>query len=276
MTERKEILVVYHGHCMDGWTSAWTAWLKFGDSADYQDAHYPPTADFDVDGREVYFLDYCPSREKLIEFQGRAQSLKVIDHHKTAQEVCRGFDFATFDMNRSGAGLTWDVLTDSAPRPRLVDYVEDRDLWNWKLPHSKEVNAFIQSMPRDDFNNWSALADLLEAALPAAIETGKALLRAEQINVDSCKNSVRHLTFCGYDNVPVVNANGVNISALLNQLARKDYFAVGWYQDENGHFRYSLRANGDFDLTKIAEKFGGGGHKLASGFKSERPPWELR
>jgi uncharacterized protein len=275
VTDRKPILVVYHGNCADGWTAAWAAWLKFGDAADYQDAHYPPTADFDVDGREVYFLDYCPTREKILNFVARAKSLRVIDHHKTAEEICKGFGFATFDMNKSGAGLAWGVFHQDIPRQRIIDYVEDRDLWRWKLPDSKEVNAYIQSMPRDNFNNWSGLADVIALNPKLAVETGKALLRFEQLNVDSCKASVRSLVFCGYDNVPVVNVNGANASVLLNQLARSNYFAVGWYQDADGRFRYSMRAHGDFDVAKIAEKFGGGGHKLAAGFTSERPPWEL-
>jgi oligoribonuclease NrnB/cAMP/cGMP phosphodiesterase (DHH superfamily) len=274
MTERKSTLIVYHGSCDDGWTAAWAAWLRFGDTAEYVEGHYPPVGEFDVDGRDVYFLDYCPTREKLDAFQKRAKSLRIIDHHRTAEDVCVGLDFATFDMNRSGAGLTWDEIHTNVPRPRLVDYIEDRDLWNWKLPNSKEINAYVQSIPRDTFDNWSGLADIVEKQPKLVIETGKALLRAEQRNIDMCKASVRVLTFLGYPEVPVVNVNGANVSLLLNQLAKPNYFAVGWYQRADGTFSISMRAK-DFDVARIAEKFGGGGHKLAARFTSTIPPWEL-
>jgi phosphoesterase RecJ-like protein len=35
---------------------------------------------------------------------------------------------------------------------------------------------------------------------------------------------------------------------------------------ENGEYKFSLRSKGDFDVSKIAIKYGGGGHKNASGF----------
>ncbi|NIV11578.1 MAG: bifunctional oligoribonuclease/PAP phosphatase NrnA, partial [Aliifodinibius sp.] len=33
---------------------------------------------------------------------------------------------------------------------------------------------------------------------------------------------------------------------------------------------YSLRSRGDFDVSALAERFGGGGHKNAAGFRVKR------
>lgn len=276
MTERKPILVVYHGECSDGWTAAWTAWKKLGDTAEYLGAQYRPTDVFDVDDREVYILDYCPTRPELLDYKKRAKSLTVIDHHKTAEARCHGLDFCIFDMNRSGAGMSWDYFHPNVPRPRLINFVEDRDIWRWAYPESRTVTAVLFSYEHGNFQLWSDLVDRIENELPAIMQIGEALERADAISVKGCKEHSMLAKFAGYHDVPVVNASGTNISDLLNQLAPDNYFAVGWYQRSNGTFKYSVRSKGDFDAAKFAERFGGGGHKGASAFVSASPPWDLK
>jgi len=46
-------------------------------------------------------------------------------------------------MQHSGAVLAWQYFMPNEPVPDLLRYVEDQDLWNWKLPHSDAVNAAI-------------------------------------------------------------------------------------------------------------------------------------
>ncbi len=275
MTDRKNILVVYHGDCADGWTAAWAAWRKFGGAAEYVPANYWPTDVFDVDGREVYIIDYCPTRNELVDYAARARKLTVIDHHKTNEARCHGLDFCLFDMNRSGAGMAWDFFHPGQKRPLLVDYVEDRDIWRWTMPNSHIVSAAIFSYPLGDFQTWSWLASQIENNMTSVLTVGEAVLRAERIAITDCKKNVRLAKFAGYHDVPVVNASGINISSLLNELAPANYFAVGWFQRSNGTFKYSVRSNGNFDAAKLAEMFGGGGHQGASAFVSPHPPWEL-
>src|ERR1700676_944814 len=88
-----------------------------------------------------------------------AKSFRILDHHLTAQANLAGVSYATFDMNRSGAGLAWDYLygEDSPMRPEnpmhyerrpwWVNYVEDRDLWRNTLPNAKEVAAYLMTQP---------------------------------------------------------------------------------------------------------------------------------
>lgn len=277
MTERKQILVVYHGKCTDGHTAAWAAWQKFGDEAEYVPATYSPTDVFDVDGRDVYILDYCPrSLAEIEDYRARAKSLLIIDHHQTSEELCKGLDCALFDMHRSGAGMAWDYFHPNTVRPLLVDYVEDRDLWNWNLQHSKLISASLSTYPLGSFEDWTELSIQVQYGFNDIKAEGRALLRAETVAINGVKDHTVLSQFMGYPNVPVVNTSGINISEILNQLAPPDYFAVAWYQRSNGTFKYSVRSKGTFDCAKLAEKFGGGGHKHASAFVSSKPPWDLR
>jgi len=171
--------------------------------------------------------------------------------------------------------MAWDYFHPDKPRPMLVSYVEDRDIWTWKLPHSKTVSAAIGSYPLYDFELWSQLSYRIEHDLESILLEGRAIERANQIQIEGCKGNTSFTRFCGFENVPVVNASGINLSDLLNQLAQQEFFSVAWYHRPDGKFKYSLRSKGDFDVAKLAEKLNGGGHKNASAFVSNSPPWLL-
>jgi oligoribonuclease NrnB/cAMP/cGMP phosphodiesterase (DHH superfamily) len=87
-----------------------------------------------------------------------ARRVIVLDHHKTAFEMFErpavgnvSFDIGNctvhLDMDRSGATLALDHwkprgLTDA--QQHLFLYVEDADLWRWKLPDSRQFHAGVQ------------------------------------------------------------------------------------------------------------------------------------
>ena len=80
--------------------------------------------------------------------------MQVIDHHITAQEALKGLDYCVFDMEQSGATLTWQYFFPKKPIPSMLSYIEDRDLWRWKLPDSRAVSAWLGSH-EFDFKVWS-------------------------------------------------------------------------------------------------------------------------
>jgi len=268
------VKVIYHANCIDGFTAAWCAWKVYDDSATYIPAQYgePPP---DVAGDDVLVLDFSYSRDVLLAMKASAKSLRVLDHHKTAEANLAGLNFCVFDMDRSGAGIAWDELKTGA-RPPLVDYVEDRDLWRFALPESKAINAFVGSFDFD-FATWCDLSDTLFDNLrrPSVLMCGAAILRKEHRYVQSMCREARFVEFVGHT-VPVVNAPYVNTSELVGALAEYPQgegvvpFAAGWFQRRDGKYQYSLRSRGDFDVAKLAETFGGGGHKNAAGFTVER------
>lgn len=253
-------LVIYHGGCRDGFCAAWVAHRKFAD-ADFHAGYYgqPPP---DVDGRDVFVVDFSYPRPLMDEMFRRAKSLLVLDHHKTAEAALVGAPYATFDMERSGAGMAWDHFFPGEPRPWLVDYTEDRDLWRWKLPGSREFNGRIAILPFD-FAAWTEA----EGRQDGAHEMGEAVIAKTAQYVAEVRKNARRVTFAGR-NVPLVNAPQVDISELLDALAQGEYFAIGWWQRADGVFQYSLRSRGDFDVSALAKLHGGGGHRNAAGFQS--------
>jgi nanoRNase/pAp phosphatase (c-di-AMP/oligoRNAs hydrolase) len=71
----------------------------------------------------------------------------------------------------------------------------------------------------------------------------------------------------GGKHVLVVNSSHL-MSEIGNALAIKCDFAVIWfYNHKTRQTKVSLRAHHeDIDVSAVAKRFGGGGHKLASGF----------
>ena len=161
-------LVIYHGDCVDGFTAAWAAWRKWP-TARFVAARYgEPPPGWRVDDH-VLIVDFSYPRDVLEALRNRVASLRVFDHHKTAEADLAGLDYCIFDMERSGAGITWDCLaqddeqlwrsrggTGSRVRPWLVDYVEDRDLWRFAWPDSRQVNAYLRSQEQT-FERWERL-----------------------------------------------------------------------------------------------------------------------
>ena len=59
-----------------------------------------------------------------------------------------------------------------------------------------------------------------------------------------------------------------HLDGIVNQLrvTKGVVVAAFMYQNEDGSFKVSLRANGTFDVAALAMHFGGGGHVKAAGY----------
>lgn len=257
-------LVIYHANCWDGFCAAWIAKKVLGDIEAFP-ANYgtePP----EVDDRDVYVLDFSYSRERMAGMRQYAKSLLVLDHHKTAQTELAGFPGAIFDMDKSGARLTWEHFQGDAPSPWLVDYTEDRDLWRHKLLETEAVNAALRSYPLD-FALWNSFEyqDPLRTFAPE----GKAIRRREQqIVADHVRNAVPAPTFLPQaSDVLAVNAT-VLFSEIAGELAKGRPFGACYFTRKDGKTQWSLRSDEcGVDVSAIAKQFGGGGHVHAAGFE---------
>jgi uncharacterized protein len=264
MTER---IVISHGNCYDGFAASLAAWLKFGSDARYVFAQYGQPVVEVPDGAEVYMIDFSYSREVIESMAKRCASLVVLDHHKTAQAALEGLPYATFDMNKSGAVLAWEYFLPDLPLPRMFEYVQDRDLWTWKLPHSEAVNAFIKSHPYD-FAVWHEMLVTLDdgSGFEKAVQSGQVVLgfQARMVEMIVAQAAIREVG--GYV-VPVVNATAFwsEVGNLMCQKYQDHPFAASFYYSKEGNRVWSLRSVGEFDVSAVA-KLKGGGHRNAAGF----------
>jgi hypothetical protein len=184
-------------------------------------------------------------------------------------------------MDRSGAGMSWDHFFPGEPRPWFIDYIEDRDIWKWEHIHSREALAFIDTMPKT-FETYDNLAEG-NPLQRECVEKGLAICAyIDQYNTSSIEAGCRLIDFQSpngdiHMDIPIVNAAYFGISELLHEAAKGHKFGLGWFRRHDGKYQFSVRVdeNSDFDGSKLATSYGGGGHVKAAGFVLDREIDEL-
>jgi oligoribonuclease NrnB/cAMP/cGMP phosphodiesterase (DHH superfamily) len=259
--------VLYHAECWDGFGARFAAEQALGEKAQYIPVSYkedPPQLPADA---KVAIVDFSYPREELLEFQAKVAGMVVLDHHEKARQQLEGLPFVVFEQSRAGAGLSWAYFHPDQQQPDLLKYVEDRDLWKFNLDKSREVSAALGSYPMDT-RTWENLNinDL-------KVE-GAAIQRYKQQLVDGAAERAVMGSVDGHK-VPMAQCIP-EIRSEVGEALRAKYpdapFAAVSYV-ENGKKQWSLRSqDGGFDVNAVANKFGGGGHKAAAGFRDPGGP----
>lgn len=274
----KDVVIIYHGECPDGFSAAWVAWKKFCDRADYVPGHH---GELPIDGltdKEIYMLDFVYPIEIMAGIVKNNKKVVVIDHHKSAEESVKMAHEYLYEMNHSGAALAWRYFYPDLVTPWLIKYVEDIDIWKLELPDVFAVAMVVNTLEKD-FEAWTKLVGYFdnEATRNQQIEQGRIMLKYENKLMDEIMNSNKEIVkFAGYETY-AINAPHSFASQMGNALCReKPPIAIVW-QRSGGKMEVSLRSDGSVDVSEIAKKYGGGGHKSASGFRFDGKfdfPWE--
>ena len=318
-------VVLFHGEGADGWYAGFAAFQAFGAEQGLYlklRAGHPflgltgkPTAAEEAEcqalaalcaGKEVYVLDLGVGSDALRGLAELARRLVVIDHHAAFD---RDYDQTqsenveiVYTPLHSAAYLAWHYWNPSGPTPQTVLYVEDRDLWKWALPLSRECSAAIAARPwtfeniAAQMHEWGCL-----------VEEGRHILQLVRKEVQRTIAHAARSQLAGY-HVPIVNATNfisevgeallgtVNLpqtgtgtgaqtqtgtgtgaaEAAPEPVPGPVPFVATYRVTPDGYWLWSLRsapqANGAaaFDVGALARDLGGGGHVQAAGFKA--PP----
>lgn len=261
--------ILYHNDA-DGFAAALAAWLRYGDNAHYIEVAYgKPVPEIPAYTKRLFILDFSYSRE-VCDLLATQYELVVLDHHKTAQEALQDAPYAIFDMSKAGCELAWEYFYPAAELPELLAYVADRDLWLWELPESKEINAWVSTLPKQ-FSVWATHALCWDGDMAAMC--GRSILASHTHLLGIMASGAKFIEIAGLPAV-VVNSTQALHSELAEFLGQRFPGAaiVAIYNDQaNGTRKYSLRTTrADVDVSAIARQYGGGGHRKAAGF--ELPP----
>src|SRR6266481_3943281 len=288
-------LILFHKNCPDGWVAAYICKMRYPNAELMPLNHGLLPAVLDelfnyATGKDVIMVDYSlRTRELNNRLNAVAKSFRILDHHKTAQAALEGATYATFDMKRSGAGLAWDYLfgkdrdrsepitfgrvrwTDGSifQRRWWVSYTEDQDLWNWALPDSQEINAFLMVQPRT-VETWNKIIEMSEFD---AQEKGEGVRSYIEYYTRSVVAELQKgvLVFEGRNyRTAVLNIPYAGVSKAGNALVKKGYdIGLAWFERGDGITQFSLRSlkGGNIDVSAIAKSHGGGGHQSAAGFQ---------
>jgi oligoribonuclease NrnB/cAMP/cGMP phosphodiesterase (DHH superfamily) len=280
-------LCIYHCNCADGFGAAWAVRHALGaDNVEFHAGIYqdPPP---DAIGRNVLIVDFSYKRAVIEEMASTARTIVILDHHKSAAEDLSGFPapigsvvheypelifdnysgtgniHTIFDMERSGAGLAWDFFHPGQPRPKLINHLEDRDLWRFRLSGTREIQAAVFSYPYD-FDVWDRL---MFGNLDDLFREGEAIERKHHKDIAELVAVCRRRMLIGGHNVPVASLPYTLSSDAGHLMGRGEPFAACYWDTPDGRV-FSLRSADDgLDVSAIAKLYGGGGHQHAAGFR---------
>jgi len=262
-------LCIYHDHCADGFAAAWVVRRALLGDVDFYPATYgsdPP----DVTGRDVFIVDFSYPRLVLLEMAAAAKSLTILDHHISAKHAIEGLPNAItrFSLGLSGCMIAWKYFFPNETPPKLLQHIQDRDLWLFHLDATREICAALYSHPFD-----FALLDLWcnSDQLHGLASDGAAIERKNAKDLlELLDSNTRFINIAGYD-VPSANVPPFLASAAGDELSKDNAFAIIWHDTRDG-VRVSIRSQreGGLDVSQIAKIYGGGGHRNAAGFTVSR------
>lgn len=310
-------LVIYHANCTDGFGAAFAAWKKLGDDAEYMPQNYgeasPDMWAEKCRDRDVYILDFSFPKLVMEHIFKAASRVVWRDHHKTAFEMwCGKYERGMqhdqigdigsceidifLDDNKSGALLAWEYFHPDTEIPMLIQHIDDRDRWQFKLEGSKELHAALGSYRPWSLKQWEDIfwnnnhKEFFSIEATNLYTEGAAILHAQDQTIQHIVSHARTcviglnrtaengspgapwkcVTTYGWSDDYAVSGLAVNSpvhqSEVGHELANKSgSFGLAWYLDEDNTIQCSFRSNGDYDVSAIAKAFGGGGHRNAAG-----------
>lgn len=266
-------ICIYHGNCADGFGAAWAVRYAAKQKGELdQWAFYPGVYQQeppDVTGKDVVLVDFSYKSNVIQQMLESAKSVTIIDHHKSAIEdlmplFSTGQLKGVLDATKSGAMLAWEFFNphEIAP-PRLIEHIQDRDLWKFDLEGTREIQAAVFSFPYD-FEVWDRLMAMDAQELR---KDGVAIERKHFKDIHELLTVCKRRMVIGGYNVPVASLPYTLTSDAGNIMAEGEPFAACYYDSPDGR-NFSLRSKeGGVDVSEVAKQFGGGGHKHAAGFK---------
>lgn len=293
--------IIYHGPCSDGTGGLWCACYYKPIKTRYAcKAGFNPIGNYT--DMNVIFIDICPKIDYLIELVKIAKNVVILDHHKSSKQMIDDNNNVLksitnlkieFDMEKSGCQMAWDYFFDDAPRPFFIDYMGDRDLWTWKLPNSKEINAALWELGYIDSYNLDKMTELLDdvdTKFSNLKMIGELIVNTNKKQIDIGIANALETQFKIDDNIYKIwlagNINPILKSDLGNALCSKPFkdgslpdFSACWQFDpKSNEWWISFRGvpSRSPDLSVLATKFNGGGHPMAAGITIKNEPDGLK
>jgi len=278
-------ILYYHNPCQDGFASMFVANKFLKDCHIVPYSHGQNIQDI-YTGKTIYFLDMAPSLEVFHKLN-KSNRVIILDHHisnyKEYKDIMEKNKDIIIKMENSGVGVVWEYFTD-VPMPYFLKLIEDRDLWKFNYPETKEFceALYFTTSSTDSFSESMAIFDELyenPEKLQYYLNLGKLLVKQKN-------NKIKYLTdkyiqkvykYEGH-NLCMANVENDLVSDLGNSLSSRPEcdFAILWrYDHEYEKYNLSFRSTDKVDVSEICKKFGGGGHKNAAGCSIQKHPLKV-
>lgn len=210
-----------------------------------------------------------------------------IDHHSSAIKLGKENPIncvAVFDEDKAACKLTWEYYFPEEEMPYGVKLLGDYDEWNHQDPNCEpfEYGMRISYTDPEDTEHWNAIFDNPWCGGP---EDGDYYIN----HIVNSGGTILEYLKQTYEYLAKQYAYEKEIDGLLFLVANnphrtskyfdsiydeKRYDGVISYYWTGKFWRVSLYSDKkDVDVSKVATKYGGGGHKNAAGFQTQDINW---
>jgi oligoribonuclease NrnB/cAMP/cGMP phosphodiesterase (DHH superfamily) len=274
--------VYYHASCPDGTASAVIVASALSlrgllNNVEFRSIQYG-TKEHDelVPEPGSMFVDITPPLKRWREWEGTG--VVVLDHHETARDATIGLGgvYGTND-EWSGARLAHEHVFKPVA-DGLSEYLDDfsflamiRDTWKKDHPRWKEAEA--QAMALSFYGSKEMLERVSHRNLDleGLMCLGQALAKKAEMSI---KKYVKGSWSCSVDGISIAFFNiteGITSDACNSLIESGNDVAVGFFMISNNgrpEWSISLRSK-SLPVNTIAAAHGGGGHRLAAGFRMD-------
>lgn len=290
--DHSDVVVVYHHPCLDGMASRYAAWKHFGNKATYIEGAYEAELDLmKFANKRVYCVDFSYKCEDAKMILSVCKKLHVLDHHVTANDemvklyskVQDDKDLApklnySYNPSQSGAGIVWEAFH-KEPLPKVLEHIQDRDLWRFNLENTKEICCYMSSLDYD-FKKWVKAIE--KESYREILSKGQSIRAKEIADIQKIIDEAEVTNLHGYEVPVITNCPKHYVSEACHKMLRRKVENGSWTESDkpypfsankswNGKgWLWSLRSEeGGINVGELAQSLGGGGHKYASGYFEE-------
>jgi uncharacterized protein len=234
----------------------------------------------------VYIVDYSIQPVEMDRLLSITKNVHWIDHHKTAIEKYKDYDKEIKGFRYdglSGCVLTWIYLkfglTHPNPRrympfiPEYIRLIGDYDTWTFE--YGDRSLYFYYGLLSENTDPTAPLWDTLmyKSSVESLVSKGKNISEyRDQFYATQIKLYGYETEFEGY-NCIVLNAGTVGSMAFNSVKDKYDIMiSIIW----NGITWLISFYSTKVDVSIIAKKYGGGGHKGASGCQTDKLPFKTK
>lgn len=231
--------------------------------------------------KNVVFVDICFPPMVMSLVSKLVKKAIVLDHHITNQEALpedmENIKFH-FEMGVPGCHLAWQYLRGDVPMPLAIKYIGMYDVFK----HKEDLNAVYFNVAFEKpktLLGWRPIIDDDDNYVQNTIARGDIVFEYKQSVLNTMAEKVE---YCDWNDVRIAMINVPypwvsDMGELLCETNPRNMVAVIWNKQMTGPFVLSFRSNEHVgpDVAKIAQQFGGGGHKHAAAARTEIGPWEI-
>lgn len=277
MAFRKHLTVCLHHNDPDGRASAAVVRRALGTSVKLYEINYGDVIPWELmeQAQHVIMVDFSLDKESMLRIAD-GRRFTWIDHHVSSleamTEVAPHWE-GLQSLDEAACVLTWQYFFPNQPVPRAIVLIGDRDIWRMAESDTRPFGEGLnhENQRPDNDKLWRALLDNDPVLFEQLLSRGQILYKAR---IEQLRRFARRfgfeVNFEGYRTLAVNRPGEGELIEIIDEMGYELAYCYIEGATNGSPYTNVMVGSKTVDVSKIAQKFGGGGHKGAAGFRFER------